>query len=233
MKCPIDWRAKLQSEDWFLRLPHLDWYYSVAQHAVDGGDLPFYPDEFEEIYEDPEELRSLLINLRDRRPKAESLYMMRAGRLGNLSFMTPSQHGKHFRAGRSEESTLVESKRGISLFFKDYSSVRLEEAFWSWFLLIFDNVFDYHDYEDFLDPNEDLYKSPQSKLWRRFLSNSNLRICTDTIRPIGACNGKPTSLLCYDLHMDAMIVHCYPISGPEAVQMMGALDIPGNDALNC
>jgi hypothetical protein len=233
MKCPIDWKAKLQSEDWFLRLPHLDWYYSFAQHAVDGEDLPLYPDEFEEIYEDPEELRSQLINLRDRRPKAESLYMKRAGRLGDLSFMTPSQHGKHFRAGRSEASTLAESKKGISLFFKDYGSVRLEETFWSWFLLIFDNVHDYYEYEEFLDPNEDLYKTPQSALWRRFLSDSNLRICTDTIRPVGACNGEPTSFLCYDLHIDARKVHCYPISGPEASRVMRGLDIPGNDALNC
>lgn len=233
MKCPIDWKTKLQSDDWFLRLPHLDWYFSFAQHAVDRGDLPLYPDEFDEIKEDPEELRSLLINLRDRRPNAEKLYMKRAGRLGDLSFMTPSEHGKHFRAGRSEASALAESRAGISLFFKDFSSFRLEETFWYWFLLIFDNVLDYHDYEDFLDPNEDLYKTPESTLWRRFLSDSNLRICTDTIRPVGACNGEPTSFLCYDLHIDAKVVHCYPISESEARRMMGALDIPANDALNC
>jgi hypothetical protein len=233
MKCPVDWKAKLQSDDWFLRLPHLDWYYSFAQHAVDGEDLPLHPDEFDEIYEDPEELRSLLVNLRDRRPKAESLYMKRAGRLGDLLFMTPSQHGKHFRAARSEASALAESYKGISLFFKDHSSIRLEETFWCWFLLVFDNVLDYYEYEDFLDPNEDLYKTPQSALWRRFLSDSNLRICTDTIQPVGACNGERTSFLCYDIHIDTRIVHCYPISRPEACRMMGTLDIPGNDALNC
>jgi len=160
MKCPVDWKEKLQSDDWSVQIPHLDWYYSLAQHAVNQEDISLYSSfgDLEEIYDDPEELKSLLINLRDRRPKAVELYMKRAGRLGNLSFMTPSEHGKHFRAGIGEERVLARSKKDISLFFRDYSSARLEETFWSWFQLTFDIINDLDDYEDFLNPNEDLYK---------------------------------------------------------------------------
>jgi hypothetical protein len=36
----VDWQAQVKEEHWFWILPYLDGYYSLAQHAVDGDDLP-------------------------------------------------------------------------------------------------------------------------------------------------------------------------------------------------
>jgi hypothetical protein len=232
MKCPVDWEAKLGPDCWKLSLPHLDWYHSFSQVAVDAGDLPFYPEEFESIYDDPWELKSLLINLAFRRSQAEELYMSRAGRLGNLNFMTPREHGKHFRPRVSSEDTLEQSQKGMSLFFEDHSSIRLEKTFWSWLFHI-NIINDRTEYEDFLTPEEDLYRTPEAALWRRFLSERNLRICANVLLPVGACDGRPTSFLCYDIHFHAKTAHCFPVSEEEARRMMGDLEIPGIDTLTC
>jgi hypothetical protein len=177
LACPVDWKAKLDTDDWYMRMPHLDWYYSFAQHAVDGEDLPLYPDEFDDVNSDPVELKSLVINLEMRRDEAEKLYMTRAGRLGGLKFLRPAEHGKHFAAWMSEADSVSQSKTGISYPFKNYASDRMEKAFWWWFCFCFEDVNDYMEYEDLLDPETERYKMPDSVLWRRFLEDTNVRIC--------------------------------------------------------
>jgi hypothetical protein len=81
MKCPVDWEPRFGRDDWLLCLPHLDWYYSFSQIAIEGNecDLPFYPEEFEVVYDHPPTLESLLRNLASRRCEAVHLYMSRAG----------------------------------------------------------------------------------------------------------------------------------------------------------
>jgi hypothetical protein len=234
VKCPLDWEKKFGPDAWWLSLPQLDWYYSFAQHAVDYSELPLDLPQVDIDYEDPEELRRLLANISDRRPAAEKLYMTRAGRLYDLTFMTPAEHGKHFAARMTEKDALERSREtGISFFFKNYSSADLERAFWAWFWLTFQNVQSYGEYEEFLDPEAELSKSPEAALWHRLLSETGLRICTDTLLPVGACNGEPTSFLCYDMHFGSKTAHCIPVSEAEAKRIMGDLEILGNDALNC
>jgi hypothetical protein len=41
------------------------------------------------------------------------------------------------------------------------------------------------------------------------------------------------SYLCYDIHMDAKTVRCYPVSQTEAERMMDGGDVWANDSLNC
>jgi hypothetical protein len=134
MKCPVDW-AHIDEDSLSWSVLQLDWYYSLAQYAVESSDLPFYPEIYEGIYEDTEDdidyLKSTLINLRRTQPLAEDLYKKRrAGRLEDLQFMTPAEHGKHFIAGLGKEAAARRSKNGPSLFWENYSRARLRGAFW-------------------------------------------------------------------------------------------------------
>ncbi len=234
VKCPLEWEKKFGSENWRVSLPQLDWYYSFAQHAVDRSELPFDLHEVDLVYEDLGVLRRLLANISLRQSAAEELYMTRAGRLYHLRFMTPAEHGKHFAAGMTEPAALEQSRRkGISIFFKNFSSGDLENTFWTWLWHNFDDVNSYASYEEFLDPREELSKSPEAALWHRLLSETRVRICMDTIRPVGACDGELTSCLCYDVHFDTKIAHCFPVSAAEAKRIMRGSEILRNDALNC
>jgi hypothetical protein len=55
----------------------------------------------------------------------------------------------------------------------------------------------------------------------------------NTLQPVGACDGELTSFLCYDIHIDAKIVHCYPVSEADAKRIMDGGEIVVNDWLSC
>jgi hypothetical protein len=233
MKCPVNWADLTRGENWFWSLPYLDWIYSIAQHAVDSDDLPYDSDDYRQYDERPEALKSLLINLKHRRPLAEKLYETRGGRLHGLRFMAPTERSKHFIAGTSREQIVQRSKNGPSLFWENYSSARLQDTFWTWFSMNFDIITNYQQYLEFMDSDSREYGSPEAKLWRKFLSQVQLRICMNTLQSIGACEGLSTSFICYELHIDSKIAHCYPVSEAEAAKIMGDCEVLIVDALNC
>lgn len=204
------------------------------------------PEEYDDLLDDTGdtyELDQLLSNLGLRRDDAVKLYMTRAGRLAGLAFLTPAEHGKHFRATVPREEVAVRSKEGPSLFWVNYSSEQLKSTFWVWFQMYFDsmladesgNFFIYPMivYDRVIKPGEDLYNTPVGKLWQKFLSHTSLRICMDTLQPVGACDGDLTSFLCYDIHIDAKTAHCYPVSETEAQRIMEGGEVVINDWLNC
>jgi hypothetical protein len=67
----------------------------------------------------------------------------------------------------------------------------------------------------------------------KFIEVPHLRICIDTLRTIDGCNGEPSHFLCYDLHIDGKIIHCYPVSEAEANRIMGDAEVEICDGLNC
>jgi hypothetical protein len=79
----------------------------------------------------------------------------------------------------------------------------------------------------------ELSNIPEATLWNKFLSKDSLRICLDTIRPIGATDGKPTSFICFDIHFGAKLVHLYPVSEDEAKSIMGDCELFWDDSFNC
>jgi hypothetical protein len=97
----------------------------------------------------------------------------------------------------------------------------------------FDLVTDYDQYLVFIDTESDEYKTPEAQLWRRFLSESRVRICMDALKPVGASNGELTSFICYDVNIDSKTVHCFPVSEADAKTIMGDSAVLGNDVLNC
>lgn len=70
------------------------------------------------------------------------------------------------------------------------------------------------------EPDEDLYHAPVGKLWQKFLNDTKLRICMNTLQLMGACNGELSSFLYYEIHVDAKTVHCYQVSEAEAERIM-------------
>jgi hypothetical protein len=250
MRCPVDWEGETHIENWEWSIVHLDWLHCLGECMAEGADVPITPDDYDELFEDAKEtyeIDHLLINLRLRRPEAVDLYRRRAGRLSGLNFMTPAEHGKHFRATVSKKEVAARSKNGPSLFWADYRSDLLRSTFWFWFQMFFDSVL-WEQSSPFLiapmivygrinddenEPANHLRYTPVGKLWQRFMHDTNLRICMDALQPVGGCDGLLTSFLCYDLHIDAKTVHCYPISGEEAERIMQGGEIIGNDSLNC
>jgi hypothetical protein len=226
MDCPVDWSKEFPDDEaWFSSLPYLDWYYCLSLHSVDADDLPYEPYEFEELSDHPEELRRMIINLEERRPRSVELYMKRAGRLKGLRFMTPADQRKHFVGNADPEELKRRSRNGPSLFFTSYSSHHLEKTFWYWFQMYLglplsqiDNP--PHLYYDFIEGRSEESNTPEARLWRRFLSDPHLRIVIDTMDPVGASKGEMTTLICYDLHLDSKIVHCYPVAPPDAARIM-------------
>lgn len=250
MECPVNWDAETLEENWEWSTLHLDWLYCLRERVAEGTDVPVTPEDYDELFEDTDdtyELDQLLINLRIRRPEAVELYMKRGGRLSGLTFMTPAEHGKHFRATVPKEQVAERSKDGPSLFWVNYSSEQLKSTFWVWFQMYFDSVLVDESSNFFVspmivygqindsdnEPDKDLYHTPVGKLWQKFLNDTNLRICMNTLQPVGACNGKLSSFLCYDIHIDAKTVHCYPVSEAEAERIMEGGEVVKNDWLNC
>jgi hypothetical protein len=225
--CPPTWYDS-SGEDWVTTILELDWYHSLAQHTIDGDDLPFHPHEFEEYAADADayERTHFVKNLEMRRPAAEKTFANRAGRLIGLRFMKPSEQKKHFNAVWSEGEALAESSKGTSYLFCDFESEKLERAFWEFLHLTFmEHLEEPDDYEEFVRPDGRLAKLPEAVLWNKFLNNASLRICLDAIRPIGATDGKPTSCLCFDIHFGTKIVHVYPVSEDEAKSIMAGCDL--------
>jgi hypothetical protein len=250
MRSPVDWDAETLTEKWEWSILHLDWLHCLRQRMAEGTDVPVTPEDYDDLFEDTEntyELDHLLINLRLRHPEAVKLYRKRGGRLSGLTFLTPAEHGKHFRGTVPREQVTERSKGGPSLFWVNYSSEQLKSTFWIWFRMYFDSVLADESGNFFIDPmivydrvnepdnepNKGLYRTPVGQLWQRFLNDPNLRICMNTLQPVGACDGELTSFLCYDIHIDAKIVHCYPVSEADAKRIMDGGEIVVNDWLNC
>jgi len=132
MRCPVDWEVETHAENWEWSIVHLDWLHCLGECMAEGADVPITPDDYDELFEDAKEtyeIDRLLINLRLRRPETVDLYRRRAGRLSGLNFMTPAEHGKHFRATFCKEVVAARSKNGPSLFWADYRSDLLRSTF--------------------------------------------------------------------------------------------------------
>jgi hypothetical protein len=123
-------------------------------------------------------------------------------------------------------------KRTLALL-ENYDSERLKSAFWAWFAAFFEGTTTELEYCRLLEEDCPEYNTTAGVLWRRFLNEHHLRISMNTLRPVGASGGQLTSFICYDVHLGSKIVHCYPVTGIEAVDIMGEGELVINDGLNC
>jgi hypothetical protein len=239
MNCPVDWSREFPDDEaWRYSFPYLDWYYCLSLYAVDGDDLPYYPHDFDDFSDPPEELQRMIMNLDDRRPSAVELYMTRAGRLKGLQFMRPADHGKHYIGDIDSAEMKRRTKHGPSLFHTNYSSDRLEQTFWYWFQMYFGmpqydlDVAPPYRYNGLMQDGSAQYATPEARLWRKFLNAPQLRIVVGTLESVGASRGEMTTLICYDLHLDSKIVHCYPVSDVDVRTVMEDGDVLVDDSFH-
>jgi hypothetical protein len=118
MKCPVNWDDQTGRQNWDWSLMRLDWHETLRNSVAEGADLPFYPEDYTDLYEEPDVLRSVIINLEFGRPKAIEAYMARAGRLEGLKFMAPAEQSKHFRPWTKKEDVMAQTVSGPSLFWR-------------------------------------------------------------------------------------------------------------------
>lgn len=252
LRCPVDWDADTLTEisDWSVL--RLDWLFCLDERMPEGGGIPMWPDERDELLEDPNsyELDQLLANLRLRRSDAEQLYETRARRLAGFTFLTPEEQHKHFRGTLPRKDIAPATKRAgggakrrPSLFLENHSSEQLKKTFWTWFGDYFDSeladesagyvVDPASVYRDLIEPDGTLFLTPMGRLWRDFMSRKSLRISMGVLRDVGGCDGRLTSFLCYDVHIEDRTVHCFPVSEVEAKEIMGEGKVLSNDSLDC
>jgi hypothetical protein len=147
-------------------------------------------------------------------------YNRNGARLAGLQFVIASKLGKHF-IGRLDGAAIIhQTRHGPSLFFKDYNETDLRQAFWFWFFDFFYFCTSLYEYREILSKDRSI-DHPRYEFWQSFLHNHSIRICFDVNGAVGASAGQETNFICFDVHIDAKVVHAYPVSAAEAVQMMG------------
>ena len=87
-------------------------------------------------------------------------------------------------------------------------------------------------YEMMMDPEDEVYNEPESKLSRRLVGEPHVRICMEMSRTIGASRGAPTKYICYDILSDTHFTHCYPVTEKESKAIMGDSQVINCDELN-
>jgi len=161
-----------------------------------------------------------LKNIELRLEEAKAAYAAGPSRLSRVVVLSPSHDGKHFRPGLTREQTCQLTRNGPSLFFRDYSIGEMRTAFWTWFLFFFDIPVPFDQYAEG-DPHMDGENfTAEFATWQRFKTETQFRIAFSNLGEVGAVDGHPTSYICFDIGLDAGVIHAYPISETEAVRIM-------------
>jgi hypothetical protein len=223
LSCPVDWEQETGLGIFSYEPLEWDWHAAFAAQAVSGQELWLIErliryGNLLELDEDDEELPQLMKNIELRLPYAIEAYKKRAGRLAGLTFIRPSEHGKHFVLNANRKEVILQSRGGPSLFFKNYFSDDLKVEFWLWFLGFFDFIDSDESYRITVSGEGDDYS--RARVWNDFMCEHQRRVCADVAGVIGAVDGSETSFICFDIHLDTKAVHAYPISGDEASAIM-------------
>jgi hypothetical protein len=228
LKCPLDW-FEVTNHPFEGSILEADWQYAVGAMAVDPDDIPFDEDWIDVDFDEDEIVHAVDV-LRNRRDETRHFYETKcAYRLYKLDFKTPAEHGKHFIQGLDEARTISRTKHGFSLFLRNLDSEFLRQRFWDWVIRYFDIYSDRDSYRAMMDPDEEDYNEEKAKLWRNLLSKTHSRLCWRFNAPIGASNGELTSFICYDVHIDTEVVHCYPVTETQAGEIMGDAELVNSD----
>jgi hypothetical protein len=221
LKCPLDW-SEFPLQNWDESILKADWHFAMASRGFEMTDLPDDELDLKMLEGDDYEIQQLISNLRMRRKETLEFYMTCcAGKLHGLTFLTPAEHGKHYIPSISTQGIVSKTKHGDSLFFENLKNDELKFRFWNWVDTFFQGIWGLASYEMMMDPEDEVYNEPESKFWRRLMSEPHLRICMEMSRTIGASRGAPTKHICYEILTDTRVAHCYPVTEKEAITIMG------------
>ena len=224
MKCPYDWSA-ITGNDWEDSILQADWHYALGKVSYEDIDLPFSDWELQLLEGHDDEISDLIRLLEDRHDEAVEFYNNKcAGRLRNIHFVTPSEHGKHFIEGVDEAGALRRTriKKKQSLFLKNLTSDELKKEFWDWVFRYCGPSWDYFSYRRMWEPDEEdgVGNELELVLWRSSCANP-IRECMRLNRVVGASEGALTNCICYDFHLDTREAHCFPVTEGGAKQILG------------
>jgi hypothetical protein len=232
LKCPLDWSG-FPMQDWDESILRADWYFAMASRGFEMTDLPDGALELEMLEGDDYEIQQLISNLTMRRKETLAFYMANcAGKLHGLTFLTPAEHGKHYIPSMGRQEIVSKTNYSDSLFLENLRSDELKLEFWNWVDTFFGGKWDLASYDMMMDPEEEVYNDPESKLWRRLISEPHVRICMEMSTAIGASRGVLTKYICYDIHTDTHVAHCYPVTEMDAIAIMGDAPVINCDELN-
>jgi hypothetical protein len=227
MKCPYDW-FEITGHPFEDSILQADWQYALGKIGFEDTDLPFTDWERQLLEGEEGEINYLVELLKIRCCETKRFYNSNcAGRLRNLHFMTPAEQGRHYIQGldKNEAIRFTNKNKKESLFFENVSSSELKQEFWDWVMRYCGSPWDHPSYVSMMEPDADLDEQGDSNqdlvLWRRLLNTSHIRICMKLNRPIGASAGVVTNLICYDIHVDTNIVHCFPVTEADAKKILG------------
>ncbi len=160
----------------------------------------------------------LAINMRMRREPAEKAYMEGIGRLDRIEFLSPSYNGKHHSSG----NLATRRRFGRSQFFLDLRPDTIGSLFWSWF----DDAFSLRDMTVADAAEEPLcFVHDADELWRRFLSEAQVRVAMDTTTPIGFLGSQDLQHIAIDVHLASRTAHAYPVTQAEAERIMSLFQL--------
>lgn len=220
--CPIDWE-QVTNQHWGTSVLQFDWQHALQKNAVRPEDIELDL-ETDDSWRGNPDLPIIVQTLRRVREDAKKMYATRAGRLGGLQFLTPSEHGngKHFVPNLSEAQILERTRNGRpSLFFRNYRRDDLGSAFWQWFLYFFEEIASLGDYEEMIQPGTTPYNGLRGQQWHQFISEPKLRVCFENSQSVGASEGELTPFLCFEIHFANKTVHSYPVTQQQALDIMG------------
>lgn len=214
-ECPVNWREEIfpfpDGYDDALELLHQEWISCIHKTCIDSEEAyfaqgivaGFEPDA------DPDVIKNLLA----RRESAVKLYMSGIGKLSELKFLRPSEHGKHF-AVKIPTQTLNKQ----SFFYRDLQERTIRDFFWEWF----DDAF---IFEIDLLTEERKFLRKVDNILASLSAGGRARIAVYTVIPIGQMNDQVLNHLALDIDVGVGVVHGYPISREEAVAIMYPEDV--------
>jgi hypothetical protein len=227
MKCPYDW-FEITGHPFEDSILEADWHYALGKIGFQDTDLPFADWEWQLLEGDEDEIGHLIELLKARRCETKKFYNRNcAGRLRDLHFKTPTEDGKHFIQGLDEKDVIKRTKDGKkrSLFFENLSSGELKQEFWDWVMRYCGSPWDHPSYVVMMEPDREPDEQEANRLdlplWRKLLDSSHIRICMKLDRAIGASVGAATNYICYDIHVDTSIVHCFPVTEADTWKILG------------
>ncbi len=251
-RCPVDWDRVIGCPGYPFDTLYSEWVWAFAQVAVDGSSTDAVACCHQSMLTgvdllgdvlgpDPAKAAMIRVNLADRRPRAERLYLNGVGRLGRLRFLPPLDHdgGKHSSRGMPIERLLEKSAQGgVSRFVKDFDEALLRMLFWDAFISYFEmaNLASSelwpgadHLADASIVPVDEEEARSRSTIWSKFRGAGEVAFAVQCLCEVGASEGQRVGHLAMLVNLSAAVVHAYPVTQTEAERMMRGAPVAISD----
>lgn len=228
MACPVIWPTEPRSPDfrdlllrrWEETCKQFQLGYEASDYDFDHSDEDCDDDSSDDDAESLGSLRWDCDNVEKWIDRARQLYTTETRRFWALVVAGPRMHSKHYPSPTMMLSEIrAQTQRdGISLLYPGIRAALLSEVLWDGLGDLAANA--QHE------PSERL-----TEFWREAFSAARLRVAFDMLNPIGACYGKDSRYLCFEIDASAAVAHAYPVTREEAEDIAGGLPLPGLDQL--